>query len=88
MKPLQTSDTNVIIAKDQPEYIPLPAHYSNGIITTCWSLTWVERVKMFVFGKFYLQIYTGARPLQPLKPSVDNPLLPDPGPTLENAKAS
>lgn len=44
MKLIEFPEQTVIIAKDQPEYLPLPAHrFTNdpqGRIACCWKMTW------------------------------------------------
>ena len=75
MKPIEFKGCNVIFAKDQPEYLPLPAHRDKGgCVTTCWKLTWRERVYIFFHGSLYLQTLTFNNSLQPQKPSVRSPL--------------
>ena len=65
-------ETNeVIYAKDQPEYIPLPAlRVDKDCILTRWRLTWRERLRVLWTGDLYLYVLTFGKPLQPLKPSV------------------
>ncbi len=76
MKPCSFSGQNVVFAKDQPQYQPLPAHVSeSGTVTTCWKLSVVERVAVFVFGRIWWTQLTFNRPLQPVKPSVEAPVL-------------
>jgi hypothetical protein len=72
---LKRSDApEIVFAKDQPQYIPLPAVRSeDGLITTRWKLTWRERLTLFLRGDLYLQVLTFNRPLQPLKLSVTEP---------------
>ena len=77
MKPIEFKGCNVVFAKDQPEYLPLPAHKSQdpeGIVTTCWKLTWRERFLILITGQFFFQQMTFNTPLQPQKPSVRSPL--------------
>ena len=63
----------VVYAKNQPEYLPLPAlPIPNGILTR-WRLTWRERWRVFWHGDFYLSVLTFGKPLQPLKPQVERP---------------
>ena len=70
----------VVFAKDQPEYLPLPAAVeSNGRVTTRWKLTWRERFKLFFTGDLWLEVLTFNRPLQPVKLSVEEPALKDAG---------
>lgn len=75
MSPCAFDGSNIVFAKDQPEYLPLPAHLSDGgIVTSCWKLTWKERLKVLIWGKLYLQVLTFNKPLQPQLPLVDNPV--------------
>ena len=77
MKPVKFKGYNVIFAEHQPEYLTLPAHKSQdseGIVTTCWKLTWGERFLIFLTGRFFFQQMTFNTPLQPQKPSVRSPL--------------
>lgn len=79
MRPTTFPEQNCIIAKDQPQYLPLPAfvdkNTEQGIVVSCWKLTWKERIKCLLFGKIYLQILTFNHPLQPQLPSVDSPFI-------------
>lgn len=64
----------IVFAKDQPQYRPLPAiRTADGIVMTRWRLTWAERWLLFWRGSFYLQQMTFGDPLQPLLPSVEPP---------------
>ena len=77
MEPVTFKEYNIIFAKNQPEYLPLPAHVCNTddrIVTTCWKLTWKERLQILFSGQFYFQQMTFGHPLQPQKPSIRNPL--------------
>lgn len=76
MKPIQFESVNVVFAKDQKEYLPLPAHRDEeGVVTTCWNFNWKERLKILFSGKMFLQMLSFNRPLTPVKPSVENPLI-------------
>ena len=58
----------VIYAKDQPEYIPLPAWKGpDGQRVTRWKLTFLERLEVFLGGSIWLTILTFSKPLQPVK---------------------
>ena len=46
MKPVKFKERNATIAKDQHEYNNLPAHIEDGVVTSCWSLSWKERFKV------------------------------------------
>jgi len=75
MKAIKFKECNVTFAENQPEYLPLPAHKSpGGRVTSCWGFSFLERVRVALRGKIYLQILTFNEPLQPLLMSVHNPV--------------
>ena len=68
----------VVYAKDQPEYLPLPALPVNpgdetGTVITRWRLTWRERLRVLFGGDLYLWMLTFNKPLQPVRPTFDLP---------------
>ena len=68
MQLIEFDEQTVIIAKDQPEYLPLPAHQFNdahGKIAFCWKMTWRERIKVLFTGRLWHQVLTFNNPLQP-----------------------
>lgn len=76
MKLLSFPEQTVVIAKNQPEYLPLPAHQFNdesGKIAFCWGLTWKERFLVLLRGVVWQQVLTFNKPLQPQRLSVDKP---------------
>lgn len=77
MTPVLFPESNVTYAKDQPQYLPLPAHVhpadTNGTVTTCWRLTLRERVRALLTGRLWMMQWTFGEPLQPQRPSVDKP---------------
>ncbi len=76
MKPVKFDGANLALAKDQAEYLTLPAHRNkDGVVTSCWKLTWRERFKILIRGKFWFQQHTFNGPLQPQLPSVNKPEL-------------
>jgi hypothetical protein len=81
MNLIEFPEQRVVIAKDQPEYQPLPAYYwendPEGRIACCWSLTWRERFKILLHGRLWHQILTFNGPLQPQLLSVDKPEMPE-----------
>ena len=69
MKPVQFKEANVVLAKDQPEYLPLPAlsfDDKDGIVISCWSLSFWECIKLLFTGKIWVSTMTFKEPLQPL----------------------
>jgi hypothetical protein len=67
-----------IIAKDQPEYLPMPAYIcpnqSEGRIICCWKLSIVERIKLLFRGKIWHHILTFRNPAQPQLLEINKPL--------------
>lgn len=65
----------VVFAKDQPQYIPLPAHITeDGIVITRWRLSFMERLRLMLGGSLWLSVMTFNRPLQPVKLDVQCPM--------------
>ncbi len=59
-------EQTVIFAKNQPEYLPLPAHVDNlGTVTCCWELSDDEIAQLIETRKIWHQILTFGKPLQP-----------------------
>jgi hypothetical protein len=59
--------TVALIAKDQPEYIPLPALvFPDGKIMTEWVLTEEERQRIADGENVRLWVWTFGHPLQPV----------------------
>lgn len=73
MKIIKFKECNIVFAENQPEYLSLPAHKSdNGRVTSCWGLSFFERLKVVLTGKIYLRVLTFNKKLQPVKISTDN----------------
>jgi hypothetical protein len=68
MKPKQFPEVNVTFAKDQPEYMPLPAFKNDspqGEVITCWSLSFRERLRILFKGEVWVSMLTFNKPLTP-----------------------
>jgi hypothetical protein len=75
MIPIDFPQKNCVYAKNQPEYLELSAHKDkDGIVTSCWRVTFWERIRILFTGRLYFQTMTFNQPLQPQKPSIENPL--------------
>lgn len=75
MKPIKFAQQTHVIARDQPEYLPLPAHVSHtGIVTSCWEFTDDEILLLRTTKRIWLQQYTFGQMLQPQLPSVEVPV--------------
>tara|TARA_R110002020_G_scaffold475112_1_gene708608 strand:+ start:4485 stop:4745 length:261 start_codon:yes stop_codon:yes gene_type:complete len=67
MKPVSFKGQNVVFAKDQPEYQPLPAlKMPDGEVITCWELSDQEIEDVTKTKRIYLQQLTFNQPLQPV----------------------
>lgn len=68
MKPINFEECNAVFAENQPEYEALPAYKHNdeyGCVTSCWSLSISERIKLLFQGKIYVTLMTFGKPLTP-----------------------
>lgn len=85
MNLIEFPEQTTVIAEDQPEYLPLPAHMFNdpqGRIACCWQLSWKERLRLLVTGRLWHQVLTFNQPLQPQHLSVKKPEMTAPGSDL------
>ena len=74
MKIIKFKECNITYAENQPEYLSLPAHKSDdGEVTSCWGLSFFERLRVAVTGRIYLSVLTFNQPLQPLKMLIKKP---------------
>jgi hypothetical protein len=89
MKLKEFPEQTVVIAKDQPEYLPIPAHQFDepaGRIAFCWKLTLKERLTVLFQGRIWHQVMTFKQPLQPQlltteKPEMGHAFTPSKAPT-------
>lgn len=68
MKPIEFPEQNVVFAKDQPQYQPLPAFKDSGPegeVISCWKLTFKERVRILFTGKLWVSLLSFHNPLTP-----------------------
>jgi len=78
MQLIEFPEQSVVIAKDQPEYLPLPAyqfHDEQGRIVCCWKLSWRERLQVAFSGILWHQILTFNKPLQPQLLTTNKPCM-------------
>jgi len=69
MKPIEFKEQNVIFAKDQPEYLPLPAFKNDspeGEVVSCWELSFKERLRILFRGKLWVCLLAFNKPLTPM----------------------
>jgi len=68
----------VVLAKDQPEYIPLPVaciNYADGATSRIsrYKLSWRERLRVMWTGTIWWEQLTFGTPLQPQKMHLQEP---------------
>jgi len=74
-RPIDFIGSNMTFAKDQKEYLPLPAHGTeDGQAITCWELTEAELAEVAKTGKVWLRIWTFGNALQPQLVEAFDPL--------------
>lgn len=73
MTPIEFPEHTVVLAKNQPEYQPLPVYIGGDEMISCWRLTWWERAKVLITGKLWLRQMTFGDRLQPQLPQVEYP---------------
>lgn len=76
MRPMEFPEVNVMFAKDQPQYMTLPACRINGgegRVITCWGLSWGERLRVLFTGKLWLSLLTFGSSIQPVRLEVGRP---------------
>ncbi len=74
MKAIEFKHSNVIFAKNQPGYLPLPALKLNdaeGRVISCWRMNWKERLKVLLTGRVWLSLMSFNKPLTPSYMSVN-----------------
>lgn len=78
MKLIEFKEQNIVIAKNQPEYLPLPAYRTDdGRVICCWRLSFRERFKLLVTGRIWHSILTFGSHLQPQLLEVQKPEMPE-----------
>ena len=71
MKPIKFKECNCVFAESQDEYKSLPAFVDkNGIVVTCYKLSFIDIVKVIFTGKLWSGVMTFRKPLQPQLLSV------------------
>lgn len=68
---------DIVIAKDQPQYKPIPANIQHTVpecpVTMCWELSDEELNRLLVTKKLWHSVWTFGQPLQPILLSVTPP---------------
>ncbi len=78
MIPIKFKESNIVFAKNQEPYLPLPAWKKpdddKGTIICCWQATLKERLKILFTGKLYLSLLSFNKPLTPNRIYAENPI--------------
>lgn len=73
MNPIEFKGCNVVYAKDQKEYLPLPAQKEeDGTVITLWELSPEERALIAKGANIHVSMMTFNQPLQPIRPYVSD----------------
>ena len=82
MNTVDFPETNLDIAKDQPQYQPIRAFRDpsepQGRLVFCWELSAEERAEVARTGRVWHQVLTFNWPLQPQMLSVEKPEMAPP----------
>jgi hypothetical protein len=68
MKIKEFKEHNVVFAKNQPAYKPLPALALNnetGQVVSCWGLSFSERLRVLFTGRIWVSLLSFGKPLTP-----------------------
>jgi len=79
LTPSNFPEANVLAGAKQEEYQPLPLHMTEcGIATSCWTLSFWQRVKLFFGAKIWLRVMTFNQGIAPVMVSLTKPELGKP----------
>jgi hypothetical protein len=73
MTPIEFPEHNLVLAKDQPQYQPLPVFMNDTETVSCWKLTFLERLTLLFTGRLWVRQLTFGHQLQPQLPQVERP---------------
>jgi hypothetical protein len=70
---LKGNQPEIILAKNQRQYLPLAVAVSGDYVVSRWRLSFAERVKVLLSGNVFISMMNFQSPPMPLLPSVDEP---------------
>lgn len=80
MKLIEFPEVTTTFARNQPEYLSLPAYRCQrdpqGRVVFCWKLSWRERFAALFGGILWHEVLTFNQPLQPQKLGIEKPAMP------------
>lgn len=88
MKAIEFPEQTLIIAKNQPQYIPLPVHAradEAGTLVACYEFDEAERAKIAAGGKLWVSVLTFGDKLQPMRLELDKPEMDNRGRVVTDA---
>lgn len=73
MEAIEFEGHNVVIAKDQPQYRPLPAYWNQeeGSMTFCFKLTEAEIQRIYATGEIWFKQITFGQAMNPIALSTN-----------------
>lgn len=78
MDPVDFPGADVVVAKDQPPYKPLPVQWVGGdmgVMLMCWEMSEEELAEVIRTRRIWITSLTFSQPIQPLCVSTDRPVL-------------
>lgn len=70
MNPVSFKEQTTEIAKNQDEYITLPAYVEQdemGQVISCWKLSLIERLQILFLGRIWLSVCAFGKPVSPVR---------------------
>lgn len=85
MEPITFPEQNVVIAENQPPFLPFPAFVDlrTSTVVGCWRLTLLERIRVLWTGRIWQSVLTGGTALQPQLLDATKPPYVVKGPPIE-----
>lgn len=79
MNPVEFPEQTYVIAKDQPEYLPLPAFVNETETISCWRLSWRDRWRALIGRPLWMRQMNFGQALQPQQPTFERPFVDNKG---------
>lgn len=80
MNLIEFPEQNVVIARHQKEYLPMPAwrdlNDPQGRVICKWQISWRERFTILLTGTLWHHVLTFRGPIQPQALTTENPFTP------------
>lgn len=74
MEPIEFPEQTIVLAKDQPQYKPLPVHLSSaaeGYCISCWKPSWRDRWNILRGRPMWLSMMTFGSAPMPVLPTTE-----------------